>query len=343
MKALMLNGIRDVSLHEVPVASVTPRDVKIRVLRCGLCGTDHSKYVGKVFLPGKFPFFLGHELSGIVEEVGTDVTDISPGRLVSVNTLRFCGDCFRCRNGQENYCERLVSLWNPNGGFSEYVVLDRQQVFVMPEGITPDQAALTEPVATCVHCIDMADIRPGTSVAITGAGSIGLILLQLAIRAGASMTFVSEPSPAKRRLAEKLGADIVVDPTTDDVTAKGFEATGFRGFDVVIEASGNPAAASHAFSITGPRATLFYFAVYPVDFVFPLNLYTVYAKEMTIKGVFLAPYSFPRAISLLPKLDVDSLVSHHVSLDDSPTIFELYDRQDAVKILVDCDTDNSRT
>jgi 2-desacetyl-2-hydroxyethyl bacteriochlorophyllide A dehydrogenase len=337
MKALMLNGVRDVSLHEVPVAPVTPRSVKIRVKRCGLCGTDHSKYVGKVFLPGKFPFFLGHEISGIVQEVGAEVTDIAPGQMVSVNTVRFCGDCYRCRNGQENYCERLVALWSPNGGFSEYVVLDRQQVFVIPEEITLDQAAFVEPVAVCVHCIDMAEIKPGMSVAITGAGSVGLILLQMAIRAGASFTLVSEPSETKRGLAKKFGADIVIDPTKEDVVAKGFAVTNFRGFDVVIEASGNPAAAPQAFALTGPRATLFYLAVFPIDFNMPVNLYTIYAKEMTIKGVFLAPYSFPRAISLLPKLDVDCLISHHVSLEDSPTIFELYDRPDAIKILVDCD------
>ncbi len=337
MKALMLNGVGDVSLHEVPVAPVTARSVKIRVKRCGLCGTDHSKYAGKVFLPGKFPFFLGHEIAGIVQEVGPEVTDMAPGQLVSVNTVRFCGDCYRCRNGQENYCERLVALWNPNGGFSDYVVLDRQQVFAIPDGITPDQAAFTEPMAVCVHCIDMADIKPGMSVAVTGAGPVGLILLQLAIRAGASLTFVSEPSETKRKLAEKFGADIVIDPTTDDVVAKGFEATRFRGFDVVLEASGNPAAAPQAFALTGPRATLFYFAVFPVDFEMPVNLYTIYAKEMTIKGVFLAPYSFPRAISMLPKLDVDSLISHRVPLEDAPSIFKLYDRPDAVKILVDCD------
>lgn len=337
MKALMLNGIRDVSLHDVPIGEMGPRRIKIRVKRCGLCGTDHSKYVGNVFLPGAFPFFLGHELSGIVEEVGDEVTDIPLGSLVTVNTVRFCGDCYRCRNGQQHYCERLVELWNPNGGFSDYVVFDRQQVFRLPDGVNADQGAFAEPLAVCIHCINMADIRPGMSVAITGGGSIGLLLLQLAIRSGAALTLVSEPSPVKRELASKLGADIVIDPAKEDPVAGAFEATGFRGFDVVIEASGNAEAAAQAFAMTGPKATLFYFAVFPVNFTMPVNLYTIYAKEMTIKGVFLAPYAFPRAIELLPKIDVESLISHTVKLSDSPRIFELHEREDAVKIMVDCD------
>jgi (R,R)-butanediol dehydrogenase/meso-butanediol dehydrogenase/diacetyl reductase/L-iditol 2-dehydrogenase len=230
-----------------------------------------------------------------------------------------------------------VELWNPNGGFSEYAVFDRQQVFCLPDGVTADQGAFVEPLAVCIHCINMADIRPGMSVAVTGGGSIGLLLLQLAIRSGASLTMITEPSPVKRELAKKLGADIVIDPTTEDPVAKTFEVTGNRGFDVVIEASGNAEAAAQAFAMTGPKAMLFYFAVFPVDFTMPVNLYTVYAKEMTIKGVFLAPYAFPQAVELLPKLDVDSLISHTVKLSDSPSIFELYEREDAVKIMVDCD------
>jgi len=270
-------------------------------------------------------------------EVGQEVSDISLGQLVATNPVRSCGDCYRCRRGQENYCERLIELWKTNGGFSEYVVFDRQQVFVMPEGITPDQAAFTEPVAVCIHCIDMAEIKPGMSIAIIGGGPIGLILLQLAIRAGAAFTLVSEPSPVKRELAKKLGADIVIDPTAEDLVARAFELTNNRGFDVVFEASGNTKAASHAFIISGSKSTLFYFAVFPIDFNMPLNLYSLYAKELTIKGVFLAPYSFPRAVNMLPKLELEPLISHRFPLGEAERIFTVQETGDAVKIMVECE------
>jgi len=334
MKALMLDGIRKTSLHDVPVADVGPRDIKIRVKSCGMCGTDHSVYAGSLVLPGEFPFYTGHELSGTVEEIGSEVDDISVGDVVTTNPVRYCGDCYRCRTGQQHYCERLAELWKPNGGMSEFVVADRQQVFVVPEGVGFDAAAFAEPVSVCLHCIDMAEIRPGMSVAITGAGPIGLILLQLAVRAGAAFVLVSEPDKKKRALAEKLGADVTIDPTKEDLVSKAFEVTNNRAFDVVIEASGNTEAATQALAITGMKSTLFWFSVYPMDLTIPVSPFIMYTKELTIKGVFFSPYTFPRTISLLPKLDLESLISHHVSLDESPGIFDLYESGKAIKIMV---------
>ncbi len=336
MKALMLKAIGDLALMDVPVASVGPRDVKIRVAECGLCGTDHSVYAGTLVLPGSFPFYMGHELSGIVEEVGPEVKDIAPGQLVVTNPVRYCGDCYRCRNGQQHYCERLFELWRPNGGFSEYVVADRQQVFAVPDGMKPDIAAFAEPVSVCIHCIDMAGIKPGMTVAITGAGPIGLILMQLARLSGASLIFVTEPVASKRKLAQKLGADVVIDPTKEDVIGKGFEATGYKGFDVVIEASGNATAANQALGITGMKSTLFFFAVYPADFTIPISPFIMYTKEMTIKAVFFSPYSFPRAINMLGKLDLLSLISHRFKLADAHKAFAAHETGQAVKVMVSC-------
>lgn len=334
MKALMLDSIRNASLHDVPVADVGPRDIKIRVKSCGVCGTDHSVYAGSLILPGEFPFYTGHELSGTVEEIGSQVNDISVGDVVTTNPVRYCGDCYRCRTGQQHYCERLAELWKPNGGMSEFVVADRQQVFVVPEGIGFDVAAFAEPVSVCLHCIDMAEIKPGMSVAITGAGPIGLILLQLAIRSGASFTLISEPDKKKRAIAEKLGADVTVDPTTDDLVTRTFEVTNNRAFDVVIEASGNSEAAAQAMAITGMKSTLFWFSVYPMDLLIPVSPFIMYTKELTIKAVFFSPYTFPRTINLLPKLELESLISHHVPLDESPGIFDLYESGTAIKIMV---------
>jgi (R,R)-butanediol dehydrogenase/meso-butanediol dehydrogenase/diacetyl reductase/L-iditol 2-dehydrogenase len=336
MKALMLTDVRQLALQEVPVAPVGSRGVKIRVTVCGLCGTDHSVYAGSLVLPGEFPFYMGHELSGTVEEVGKEVQDIAVGDLVVTNPVRYCGDCDMCRGGKQHYCQRLAELWEPNGGFSEYVVADRQQVFVAPKGLTPEQAAFAEPVSVCLHCIDMADIKPGMSVAITGAGPIGLILLQLAIRAGAAFTFVSEPVEKKRQLAKQLGADVVVDPKTEDVVARAFAVTDNRVFDVVIEASGSESAARDAFAITGMKSTLFYFAVYPMDFTLPLSPFILYTKELTIRGVFFSPYTFPRTLALLPRLELDPLISHRIPLEDAATAFEIHESGEAVKIMVMC-------
>jgi (R,R)-butanediol dehydrogenase/meso-butanediol dehydrogenase/diacetyl reductase/L-iditol 2-dehydrogenase len=336
MKALMLKNVRDVALEDVPVAPVGSTGVKIRVKRGLLCGTDHSMFGGTFPVPGDYPFYIGHELSGIVEEVGPDVRDLDPGQMVTCNPVMFCNECYRCRNGQQHYCERLTELWQPNGGFSEYIVVDAQQVFAIPDGVSLDQAAFAEPVAVCVHCLDMAEMKPGMSVAITGAGAIGLILLQLAIRSGAGFTFVSEPIASKREMALKLGADMVVDPASEDVMNKAFEATDNRGFDIVIEASGNAQAASDAYNIVGTKSTLFYFAVYPMDLTIPVSLFMLYFKELTIKGVFFSPYCFPRAINMLSKLDLESLITHRLPLERAAEAFDLYETGEPIKIAIDC-------
>ena len=336
MKALLLRDVRDISLEDVPVAPVGPTSVKIRVKRGLICGTDHSMYGGTFPVPGDYPFYIGHELSGIVEEVGPDARDVEPGQMVTCNPVMYCNECYRCRNGQQHYCERLAELWQPNGGFSEYIVVDAQQVFAIPDGISLDQAAFAEPVAVCVHCLDMAEMKPGMSVAITGAGAIGLILLQLAIRSGAAFTFVSEPIASKRDMALKLGADMVVDPANEDVMNKAFEATDNRGFDIVIEASGNAQAASDAYNIAGTKSTLFYFAVYPLDLTIPVSLFTLYFKELTIKGVFFSPYCFPRAINMLSKLELECLITHRLPLERAAEAFDLYETGEPIKIAIDC-------
>ncbi|RJP21366.1 MAG: alcohol dehydrogenase [Candidatus Abyssobacteria bacterium SURF_5] len=336
MKALMLKGPRDVSLEEVPIAPAGSSGVKIRVKRGLICGTDHSMFTGSFPVPGDYPFFIGHELAGVVEEVGPNVRDIAPGQIAVTNPVLFCGECYRCRNGQQHYCERLTELWKPNGGFSEYIVVDAQQTFTVPEGISLDQAAFAEPVSVCVHCIDMADIKPGMSVAITGAGPIGLILLQLAIRSGAAFTFVSEPVASKREMARRLGADAVVDPSVEDVQEKAFAATGNKGFDVVIEASGNAQAVQDAYNITGSKASLFYFAVYPMDLTLSLSLFMLYFKELTIKGVFFSPYTFPRAINILPKLQLSDLITHRLPLERAAEAFALYETGQPIKIAIEC-------
>jgi L-iditol 2-dehydrogenase len=336
MKALLLKGVRDLSVEDVPVAPVGSTGVKIRVKRGLICGTDHSLFAGSFPVPGEYPFFVGHELAGIVEEVGPNVRNIAPGQAAVCNPVIYCNECYRCRNGQQHYCERLTELWKPNGGFSEYIVVDSQQVFAIPEGISLDQAAFAEPLSVCIHCIDMADIKPGMSVAITGAGPVGLLLLQLAIRSGAAITLVSEPVVSKREMAKKLGADVVVDPATEDIMQKAFEATDNRGFDLVIEASGNAQAVQDAYNITGSKAQLFYFAVYPMDLTLPLSLFMLYFKELTIKGVFFSPYSFPRAINMLPKLELESLITHRLPLERAAEAFPLYETGEPIKIAIEC-------
>jgi threonine dehydrogenase-like Zn-dependent dehydrogenase len=171
-------------------------------------------------------------------------------------------------------------------------------------------------------------------VAISGAGPIGLLILELALRAGASKVLVSEPVAEKRQLAKKLGADAVVDPLKEDLQAVGRELTEGRGFDTVVEASGNLGAAKQAVYLADKCGTIVWAAVYPYDAEIPVNPFYMYANELTIRSVFISPYSFERAMNLLPKLELKPIISEIIPLQDVEKAFELHKKGKFVKILI---------
>jgi threonine dehydrogenase-like Zn-dependent dehydrogenase len=176
-------------------------------------------------------------------------------------------------------------------------------------------------------------VRPGNSVAISGAGPIGLLCLQMALRAGAARVMVSEPVAGKRAVAKKLGADVTAAPE-DDLEKIGSKLTDGRGFDAVIEASSDLNAARRAIGLAGRCGTVVWAAVYPVEAEIGVPPFAMYARELTIRSVFVSPYSFPRALHLLPKLDIKSLITHIMPLKDIKKAFELHETRQPIKILI---------
>jgi threonine dehydrogenase-like Zn-dependent dehydrogenase len=217
---------------------------------------------------------------------------------------------------------------------AEYVVWHEQQVFKLPDGISFEEGCLTEPVSVCLRGIDLSDVREGSTVAITGLGGIGQILTQFALLGGASRVMVADPVGSKRDLAMEMGADLAVDPAVEDLWAVGMKFTGNRGFDTVIEASGAEQAAKSAFDLVGKCGTLVYFAVYPMNFVLPMKPFDLYARELTVRGVFMSPYLFPRTLALLPKLKLKPLVSKIFPLDEVVQAFEEQKASQSIKILI---------
>jgi (R,R)-butanediol dehydrogenase/meso-butanediol dehydrogenase/diacetyl reductase/L-iditol 2-dehydrogenase len=171
-------------------------------------------------------------------------------------------------------------------------------------------------------------------VAISGAGPIGLLALELALKAGAAKVMVSEPIAEKRVVAKKLGADITVDPMNEDIIKIGKDFTGGRGFDTVIEASGNLNAAKQSIMLADKGGTVVWAAVYPYDREIPVNPFYMYANELTIRSVFVAPYSFPRALNLLPKLELDPLITDIYPLEKIQDAFENHKKGKSIKTLI---------
>ena len=334
MKAAMWKKKNVLEIDDIPEQEVGPEDVKIKVEYTAICGSDPHIISGK--LPVSYPpRIMGHEMSGTVIELGEEAKTkgLKVGDRVTGNPVRYCGVCDYCRNGQEHYCLKLAVFFPP-GTMAESVVWHEQQVFKLPDSVSFEEGCLAEPVSVCMRGIDLSDIREGSSVAILGLGGIGQILLQLALLAGASKVMVADPVESKRNIALEMGADLAFDPLSEDMWATTMKVTGNRGFDTVIEASGNLDSAKSAMDMVGKAGTMVYFAVYPMNFELPIKPFDLYSREITVRGVFMSPYLFPRTMAILPKLNLKPLISKVFPLSQVKEAFEEQERGQGIKILV---------
>jgi (R,R)-butanediol dehydrogenase/meso-butanediol dehydrogenase/diacetyl reductase/L-iditol 2-dehydrogenase len=334
MKAAVLKRPGVLEVQEVPEPQPGPDDVKVKIAYCGICGTDPEIIEGGFIPPEwtedtlKVP---GHESAGVIAAVGKDVKRYRVGQRVACNFRSPCGACRYCRGGMENFCESPIPT---SGGFAEYALYKESAIYAMPDNMSLETGAFLEPLSIAVHVVDIANVSPGGSVAILGGGPIGLLSLQLAVRAGAVKTLLSEPVSEKRDLAKRLGATFTVDPLKEDLIETGRKLTGGYGFRSVIEASGRPQVAKQAVSLADKGGTIVWAAVYPSESKVEVPPFYMYSNELTIRSVFLSPYCFPRALELLSVVDVSSLTTDVMPLADIARAFEVHKQGKSVKILV---------
>ena len=197
-----------------------------------------------------------------------------------------------------------------NGGFSEYCVVPESQVYKIPDTTTFEMAAMTEPVACCVHGIDMCDISCGDTVAVIGGGMIGLIMLQLAKVSGAGKLILIEPVEEKREMAKKLGADICIDPVNEDVKAV-LAKNSIHRISTVIECVGKIATIEQAIEIAGKKSTVMMFGLTAPDESLSIKPFDVFKKEIVLKASYINPYTQRRALELIDngKIDISSMIS----------------------------------
>ena len=236
MKSAVFYGKHDLRVEESAKPTVGKRDVLINVKACGVCGTDVHIYEGdKGAADVTPPTHPGHEFAGVIEAVGCDVTGFKPGLCACIDPNHPCGCCEPCRDGINHYCEHMTGYGTTvNGGFAEYCSVDMQQVYKLGEHTSFEQGAMTEPVACCLHGIDMCNIKPGSTVVVIGGGMIGLLMMQLAKTWCNQSRFARALSRAKREVALKLGADLAIDSIREDVPRPP-EQEGVGNVDVVIE------------------------------------------------------------------------------------------------------------
>ncbi|HEY3298182.1 MAG TPA: zinc-dependent alcohol dehydrogenase family protein, partial [Armatimonadota bacterium] len=308
--------------------------VLVRVHACGICGTDIHILHGEHIV--KFPVIPGHEFSGEIVEAGVAVTNVRVGDRVTVDPNIVDRTCFYCRRGEIHLCENLTAVGvNYNGGFAEYCSVPAVQAYKIPESVSLDEAAMVEPLACCIHGIDRAGIVPGDTVAILGAGAIGIMMVQLARIAGAKSIIVSEPDAKKRSLAAKMGADVQIDPAIQDVSSEIFGRTEV-GADVVIESAGRPETSELAMKLARRGGTVLQFGVVSPDKLIKIAPYDIFYRELTVKGSFVNPFTHARAIELLASKQVDlmPLVSHRFAIGNVAEALKTAQSGDAAKVFV---------
>jgi L-idonate 5-dehydrogenase len=328
----------DLRLVDRQMEPLAPGFVRIRFGAGGICGSDMHYY--KHARVGNFavtsPLILGHEVAGVVEEVGEGVTGIAPGTRVAVNPSRWCGTCARCLEGKQELCENVYFMGSASktphmqGGFATWFDAIPEQCVPVPDNVPLEAAALSEPLAVCLHAVNRGKVE-GKSVAILGAGPIGLLTMLAAKLRGARDTTMVDIAAAPLAFAERLGADRVVDLSADpEALAKG------PAPDVVVEASGSPKALANAITSVRRGGTVVLLGSLPGgDISAPLN--PVMAKELDLVGSFRFGHEFEEAVGLISagKIDVMALVTATRPLADVDAAFKLaFDRSQSVKVVL---------
>jgi threonine dehydrogenase-like Zn-dependent dehydrogenase len=295
-----------------------------------VCATDLHLLDGSIRLYDP-PKVLGHEVGGTVLQVGEAVSHVQPGDAVALDTSVPCNACYFCREGRPFNCPNRVSV---SAGFSEYNVVPASVVHRLPPGVPPEMGALAEPLSCAMHAVERAELRPADTVAIIGAGALGLLVLAIARLSGATQAIVADLDGARRDLATRLGATRVVDPASEDIVEVARSLTEGRGVDVAFEAVGTQRTIEQAFNLPRYGGTLVQVSVPPTSARPALPAYELFARELTIRGSFIRATEFRRAVELLATLDLAPLITQRFSLRDVQSAIEAARGRQGIRVLV---------
>jgi threonine 3-dehydrogenase len=288
MKALRkMQAARGLSYEPAAIPSIGPSDVLVRVKIASICGTDLHIYGWDRWSQGRIkpPVTLGHEFCGVIERVGSEVGALKEGDFVSAEMHVNCGHCHQCRVGEAHICPnvRIIGI-DQDGAFAEFVRIPATNIIKLDPSIPEHYGAILDPLGNAVHTVLAGQIA-GQTVLVTGCGPIGLMSIAVAKACGSSIVFATETNEHRRRMAKKMGADVVLNPAAEDAVAKIHGETGGTGVDVLLEMSGNPTAIQQGFKAlrAGGRASLLGI---PTESV-PLDLVNdVIFKGATVQGIY---------------------------------------------------------
>jgi 2-desacetyl-2-hydroxyethyl bacteriochlorophyllide A dehydrogenase len=330
VRAAIWEAPGDLRIGERPDPTPGDGEIVVAVGACGLCGTDLHIADGD-FPPAPYPLVPGHEFAGEVVAVGRAVEEIEEGQRVAVDPSLFCGHCAFCREGRGNLCANWAAIGDTvDGAFAEYVRVPAANAYALPDELSLPEGALIEPVSCAVRGLHRLGIRPGETVLVVGAGTMGLILAQLVLRAGAARVAVADTNSAKLPLAESLGAESAA---TDIAALREAEPS---GFDCAIDATGAPPAIEAAFDALRRGGRLMVFGVASGEATVSLSPFRIYNDEITVLGSMAVLNSFAPAVELVRAgaVDTSAMLSHEFPLDGFGDALGVVRRGEGVKVQV---------
>jgi 2-desacetyl-2-hydroxyethyl bacteriochlorophyllide A dehydrogenase len=334
MKVAVWYGGKDIKIEDAPIPKLKDKEVLVKVKAVTICGSDLHAYMGvsKRRVP---PLVMGHEFSGEVAEIGSNVRGIKQGERVVIEPVLSCGKCKVCLHGRNNICEnmRLIGLHMP-GAFAEYVSVPADKCHKLSENISFEEGSLVEPLAVAVHALNRTSFKKGDKIVIIGSGTIGLMTLQVTKLRGAGSIFIIDTLDYKLELAKKLGADKIINAKNQDSVK---EVLSEDGADVVFEAVGRQKTVQQALSMVnkGGKVTV----IGMLESKMELDMLDVTVKEIEIRGSYgYTTDDFKQALKLIStgKVKVKSMITHTLPLRDISKGFEILsnEKENAIKVVL---------
>jgi L-iditol 2-dehydrogenase len=338
MRVAMYYNNRDVRLEEMPVPSIEPGELLVRIMASGICGTDVMEW----YRTKKAPLVLGHEIAGEVASVGEGPSRYRLGDRVFVSHHVPCNRCRYCLSGHHSVCDTLRQTHFYPGGFAEYIRVPKINVdvgtFLLPEELSFEEGSFIEPVACVVRAQGLAGMKPKKSVLVIGSGISGLLHIQMARALGAERVVATDINKFRLKMAGSLGADTTIS-ATEDVSGRLREANDGRLADLVIVCSGAPQAIQQALETVERGGTLLFFAPAPEGVGVAIPLYEFWRNEVTITTSYAgSPKDITKAIEMLRnrRLQVREMITHRLGLSEAGTGFQLVAAaRDSMKVIIE--------
>ncbi|MCM3160781.1 zinc-binding dehydrogenase [Metabacillus litoralis] len=334
MKAGLFKGAKQLEVSEVALPNIGEGEALVKVSFAGICGTDMMIYSG-AHPRATDPLIMGHEFSGVIEEVYSNEKELKVGDRVAINPLNYCGECVACHNGLHHICDNLRYLGiDMDGGFAEYVKTPIENLFVLPDSISDENAAILEPLAVAIHTVRRSKLKVGDNVVIFGAGPIGVLIGIIAKKAGAARIIISDISDYRLDVAQSYGFH-TVDARKNDIADISKEITNGVGADVVFEVAGNQHTANQMIDAIRTQGEIVVVSVYkkPPE----INLAKMHFRELSLTTTrCFSAEDFQKAILMMAEgnIDVSKLISHKLPLDQFEKGFELMlNSTESMKIL----------